>query len=431
MLRQRITSDCIILYFVNRSSSHFSITMPPISSYRVHVSDSQIADLKTRLSMARFPDELESAGWDLGSPLSDIKNLVDYWRDRFDWRKVEATLNRLPQYKTEIDVEGFGSLDIHFIHQKSQCVNAIPLIFIHGWPGSFIEVTKIIDGLVQGGDSHPSFHVVAPSLPNHGFSSGVKQRGFAFAQYAEVCHKIMLRLGYNQYVTQGGDNGYYTSRAMSLLYPGHCMATHLNFEYAEPPSFFSEPLLALRNLVTPYTAREVIGLQRTAWFSNLGSGYQNEQSTKPQTIGYALSDSPVALLSWIYEKLHDWTDAYPWTEEEVCTWICIYWFSTAGPAASIRIYHEVKNDRFLTSQRLGSWISHVKIGFSRGPMELRSYPSTWRKNHGHVVFERDHEHGGHFLAWESPTELLADVRRMFGKNGGAFGVVPGHTGFTG
>lgn len=405
--------------------------MATISPWKIHVPDSQIQDLKTRLSMARLPDELESAGWDLGAPLGDVKNLLEYWKNDFDWRETEATLNQLPQYRTEIEVDGFDSVDVHFVHQKSQCANAIPLIFIHGWPGSFIEVTKIIDGLTEVNDNHPSFHVVAPSLPNHGFSSGVKKRGFAFAQYAEVCHKLMLRLGYHKYVTQGGDNGYYTSRAMSLLYPDSCLATHLNFEYAEAPQFFSAPLLALQHLVTPYTKREKAGLQRTAWFKNSSSGYQDEQSTRPQTIGYALSDSPVALLSWIYEKLHEWTDAYPWTPKEVCTWISIYWFSTASPAASVRIYNEVRYDNFLTAQRLGSWIPGVKIGFSRGPMELRAYPSTWRKNHGNIVFERDHEHGGHFFAWERPNELLTDVRQMFGKGGGAFGVVPGLTGYTG
>lgn len=165
-----------------------------------------------------------------------------------------------------------------------------------------------------------------------------------------------------------------------------------------------------------------------------GSGYRTQQSTKPQTLGYGLADSPVALLAWVYEKLHDWTDSYPWTDDEICTWMSIYWFSTAGPAASVRIYYEVVHNTSdlknrTTRERVAEWISGVKIGLSHSPKDLRVLPNTWTRKQGNIVFERYHESGGHFYAYERPEHLLKDVREMFGKGGGAFGVVKGKNGY--
>lgn len=203
--------------------------MADIHPYTISISDSQLDDLKQRLSLAKFPDELDGAEWDLGAPLQDVKRLTKYWKDSFDWKKAEGDLNKFPQFTTSIEVDGFAPLTIHFLHQKSNVQNAIPLLFVHGWPGSFMEVIKVIDQLAGGdGKDTPSFHVVAISLPNFGFSSGPKKRGFALEHYAESCNKLMLKLGYPQYVTQGGDWGYYITRAVSLLFPDNCLATHLN-----------------------------------------------------------------------------------------------------------------------------------------------------------------------------------------------------------
>jgi hypothetical protein len=168
---------------------------------------------------------------------------------------------------------------------------------------------------------------------------------------------------------------------------------------------------------------------------NEGSGYRSHQSTKPQTLGYAFADSPVALLAWIYEKLHDWTDNYPWTEEEVCTWMSIYWFSTAGPAANVRIYYEAVHEwddpsTRVTRDRTKEWIGGgVKLGLSHSPRELSVLPSSWTRTQGQVVYEKSWDSGGHFFAWEKPEHLLHDVRAMFGKDGGAYGVVPGKAGY--
>lgn len=184
----------------------------------------------------------------------------------------------------------------------------------------------------------------------------------------------------------------------------------------------------------PYNKREKHGVNRTRWFEQEGRGYNLEQSTKPQTLGYALADSPVACLAWIYEKLHDWTDAYPWTDDEICTWISIYWFSTMGPAASVRIYYETihnvdgRKDKF-DREKMRAWTPGVKIGFSHFPMDLNVLPSTWVRTLGNVVYEKEHDSGGHFAAWERPKEIVTDVREMFGKGGGAFSVVKSATGY--
>jgi hypothetical protein len=197
-----------------------------------------------------------------------------------------------------------------------------------------------------------------------------------------------------------------------------------------PPNFFSQPLSALSHALTPYTSKEKAGLARTKWFMEEGSGYRAEQSTKPQTLGYALADSPTALLAWIYEKLHDWTDSYPWTDEEICTWVSIYYFSTAGPAANIRIYYEAAHTKDeVTRERLAKWIGGVKLGLSHFPRELRVLPRSWTNTLGKVVFEGGSESGGHFAAWEKPDIIVTHLRQMFGKKGGAYGVVKGKDGY--
>ncbi|RYC55853.1 hypothetical protein CHU98_g10356 [Xylaria longipes] len=406
--------------------------MADIKPYKIAVSESQIKDLKTRLSLARFPDELDDAGWDMGAPLTDVKRLTKHWERSYDWKKAENEMNELPHFVTDIQCEGFKPLAIHFIHIRSKVKGAIPLLWIHGWPGHFLEGVKLMKPLTEGGDGvqQPAFDLVVPSLPNFGFSEGPRERGFALTQYAESLNKLMLKLGYNEYVTQGGDWGTHISRAIAHLFPKHCKATHLNMDSANPPEFFKNPLLAIQHAITPYNKREREGKKRTDWFVEEGRGYNHEQSTKPQTLGYGLADSPVACLSWIYEKLHDWADNYPWTDDEVCTWVSIYWFSTAGPAASTRIYYEHTHSSKMSRQNLREYSPGVKLGYSHFPMDLTVLPSTWVHTLGEVVFERDHEDGGHFASWERPNEIVKDLRDMFGKGGGAFGCVKGATGYS-
>ncbi|KIX00774.1 uncharacterized protein Z518_09839 [Rhinocladiella mackenziei CBS 650.93] len=396
----------------------------PVESHQISIPQSRIRELNTKLDHARFPDELDAAEWDMGAPLVDIQRLTKFLRQDFNWREAEEKLNQLPHFVTSIQCEGYERLKIHFLHKKSSVKGAIPLLFVHGRPGSYLGVTKVIGPLTS--ESSVAFDVVASSLPNYGFSEGTKKRGFSIEQYAETLHKLMMRLGYNQYVTQGGDWGYYITRAISLLYPDHCKATHFNMDVGTKPALLKNPLLALEAAFRPLSPREKQGLPRNEWFDKEGFGYNLLQSTTPQTLGYALADSPVALLSWIYEKLHNWTD------EEICTWVSIYWFSTAGPAASCRIYYEIgRNGPWgtrISREKIREWQSRVKIGSSHFPRDIHVLPSTWTRTVGQCVFEKEHASGGHFAAWERPMDIVADVREMFSKGGGAYGVVKGRHG---
>jgi pimeloyl-ACP methyl ester carboxylesterase len=398
--------------------------------YTISVPQEKIDNLKTKLALAEFPDELSESAWDLGVPLSDMKRLTKAWA-QWDWRVAEEKLNKFPQFHTNIEVDGFHKLDIHFVWQKSEVKNAIPLLFVHGWPGSFIEVLHILPLLSKPGG--PAFHIVAPSLPNYGFSEGPKKRGFGAKQYAETCHKLMLQLGYSEYVTQGGDWGFTITRAIGSLYPDHCKASHINMIRAGPPTWSKHPILALQHAITPYSDKDKAGFSRTEWFSKEGRGYNLEQSTKPQTLAYALNDSPVALLAWIYEKLHDWTDGYPWSEDEIFTWISIYQFSRMGPGAAHRIYYEVQHTQpgpgRITRADVETYIPGVKLGMAYNPKELGVFPKTWCRTLGPVVYESDNPSGGHFFATEKPELLARDLRTMFGKGGGAFGVVKGKSGY--
>ncbi|KAI9809356.1 MAG: hypothetical protein M1826_003934 [Phylliscum demangeonii] len=385
-----------------------------VTCFTISVPDDALKKLSQRLSLAAFPDQFDGEKqWDTGAPLSEVKRLAKYWEDGFSWRKAEAQLNELPNFQTSIAIDGFGHVHVH-------------------WPGSFIEVTKLLPLLNQSDASSPAFHIVAPSLPNFGFSSGINQKGFGVLKYAETCHKLMLKLGYNEYVTQGGDWGFSVTRAMGLQYRDHCKASHINLVLAEAPTFGTSPLVALQAALTPHNTRERVGQARSAWFEEEGYGYNLLQSTKPQTVGYALADSPVALLGWIYEKLHDWTDAYPWTDDEILTWVSIYWFSTAGPAASVRIYYEATHPQpqsTVGTSELRGWIPRVKLGLAHFPREIKVVPKTWGHTMGPVCYQSEHERGGHFAAWEVPEAIAGDLQTMFRKGGPCYNVVEGRDGF--
>ncbi|KAL9122766.1 MAG: hypothetical protein Q9187_000683 [Circinaria calcarea] len=400
--------------------------MSIIRPYTISIPDSAIAQLTQKLSSVIVPDELDEVGWEYGAPLDEVSRLLAYWRDKFKWRNVEARLNQLPNYTCIIQAETFSPLQIHFVHSQSKVDNAIPLLFIHGWPGSFLEVSKLLSSLASA--DGPAFHIVAPSLPNFGFSEGVKKRGFALAQYAEVCHKLMQTLGYKEYVTQGGDWGSSISRVIAELYPHACKASHLNLVPGALPGL-RHPILLLQYILGFYSPFERHGLDRTKWFQQSGMGYFHEQTTKPQTLGYALGDSPVALLVWMYEKLHDWTDEYPWTEDEILTWVSIYWFSSAGPAASVRIYYEAAHS---STFRIGpgeKWIPNVKLGLAYFPKDILVLPKSWGRSIGPVVYEKENQRGGHFATWEQPGSVAAGLRVMFGRGGGAYGAVQDKTGY--
>ncbi|KAI0775496.1 alpha/beta-hydrolase [Trametes elegans] len=395
----------------------FTLSVPP----------AELELLQKKLELVRLPDELENAGWDYGAPLSDIRRLVARWRDGFDWHKSETEINKLPMFTRDIDVDGFGTLNIHYVHQKSAVKNAIPLLFVHGWPGHFLEVKNVLPHLTAISGDRPSFHVVAISLPGFGFSEAPKKSGFAGRQYANVFNKLMLSLGYEEYVYQGGDWGHMLGAHVVYHYGHkHLKAWHSNMPFYRRPTLFSNPLLTLEEHLPTQAAR--VAVEKLTHWRQKGIGYYTEHATKPQTIGYGLSDSPAGLLSWIYEKLVSWSDQYPWTDDEVLEWISIYWFSRAGPAASIRIYYEMTggntHDTFEGTAR-----TTVPLGISYFPGELLLPPKSWMQMVGKVVFESEHDKGGHFAAYEQPEKLADDLRRMFGRGGPAFGVVHGHEGY--
>ncbi|KAI0371210.1 alpha/beta-hydrolase [Pilatotrama ljubarskyi] len=402
----------------------------PEVPFKVSVPEAEIELLRKKLELTRFPDELDEAGWEYGVPLADVRRLVARWKDGFDWRKSEAAINELPQFTRDIEVEGFGTLNIHYVHAKSEVANAVPLLFIHGWPGHFLEVRKLLPLLTKPeSEDQPSFHVVALSLPGFGFSEGPKKKGFASKQYAEVANKLMLSLGYDNYVVQGGDWGHYIAGYLTTHYAHkHVKGWLSNYTHAEPPTFREFPLLYLRHLVTPYNARDKAGLARTREFQSKGSGYSQEQATRPQTLGYSLADTPAGLLGWLYEKLVSWTDGYRWEDDEVLEWVSVYWFSRAGPAASVRLYKENTNGLEKASVADVRWTS-VPLGYAYFPKEINQVPRLWLRTLGRIVFESEHEHGGHFASHEHPRELADDIRRMFGRGGPAHGVVPGKSGY--
>ncbi|KAJ7093790.1 Alpha/Beta hydrolase protein [Mycena epipterygia] len=405
------------------------------SPFEISVSPEQLENLKQKLELTRFPDELDEAGWTYGVPLADAKRLVSRWKDGYDWRKHEAQLNaELPQFTRDIVVDGFGTLNIHYVHKRSALENAIPLLFVHGWPGSFFEARKITPLLTEVRPDQPSFHVVALSLPGYGFSEAPIKKGFRLAQYAEIGNKLMIALGYNEYVTQGGDWGSLITRKIATVYGGkHSKAWHTNFPITRGPEFSLNPLrlLSALSMILPLlwlSPAQKAGLERSQQVQKTGIGYFHEQSTKPQTLGYALADSPVGLLAWIYEKLVAWTDKYPWDDDEVLTWISIYWFSRAGPAASLRIYYEVSAEDGIPPSMYEP-LPTIPLGYSYFPGEVFSLPRSWARRTGNVVFEAEHEMGGHFAAHETPALLVEDLRKMFGRGGPAHGVVPGRTGY--
>ncbi|KAF1960058.1 alpha/beta-hydrolase [Byssothecium circinans] len=386
--------------------------------FKIQVSTDKLNRLKQKLALTDYPVNVlptTNESWEKGVPISEIKRLAEYWQSGFDWRRVENELNDVPQFLTPIEIDGFGTYKIHHVHRRSGQSDAIPLLFLHGWPGSFLEVLKMLDGLVTGEEGEPSFHVVAPSLIDFGFSDASGKARFGFEQHAEAYDKLMQALGYNTYVVQGGDVGGLVSRYIAKAYgPSRCKAHHTNTPTPFQPDEKTHPELFAKSQSTPLTDVEKAGLLRTQTFQTEGSGYFKQQTTRPLTTGYSLRDSPVGLLSWMYEKMHDWSNAYPWTDDEILTWVSIYYFSTAGPEASSNVYYEMEHSEPPAFAAQAVYID-VPLGISRFENDLVSLPRLWNQTMGPVVFENEeaHRRGGHFAAWGNPEAIVGDLRKMF------------------
>jgi epoxide hydrolase len=372
--------------------------------FKIHVADSVLADLKQRLARTRLPGEITGSDWDYGTNLAYLKELVAYWQQKFDWRAAERRLNQFDQFTTTID-----GLDIHFIHQRSKNPNAMPIAITHGWPGSIVEFTKIIplltDPAAHGGNASDAFHVVAISLPGFGFSGKPAERGYGPERMAGILAKLMARLGYTRYGLQGGDWGSSISRFAAINDASHVVGLHTNFCLAGPPPGAKDPNEGV-------TAAELERTRARQTFFDTERGYFLEQSTKPQTIGYALDDSPAGLAAWIVEKFRAWSDVngnveQKFTKDELLTNIMLYWVTQSG-ASSARIYYE--NQRAKPPQGR----VQVPTACAVFPKEISIAPRRWVEAQYNVTRWTEMPRGGHFAAMEEPTLLAEDIRAFFG-----------------
>ena len=372
--------------------------------FKIHVADSVLADLKQRLARTRLPGEITGSDWDYGTNLAYLKELVAYWQQKFDWRAAERRLNQFDQFTTTID-----GLDIHFIHQRSKNPNAMPIAITHGWPGSIVEFTKIIplltDPAAHGGNASDAFHVVAISLPGFGFSGKPVERGYGPERMAGILAKLMARLGYTRYGLQGGDWGSSISRFAAINDASHVVGLHTNFCLAGPPPGAKDPNEGV-------TAAELERTRARQTFFDTERGYFLEQSTKPQTIGYALDDSPAGLAAWIVEKFRSWSDVngnmeQKFTKDELLTNIMLYWVTQSG-ASSARIYYE--NQRAKPPQGR----VQVPTACAVFPKEISIAPRRWVEAQYNVTRWTEMPRGGHFAAMEEPTLLAEDIRAFFG-----------------
>ena len=302
-------------------------TRSDIRPFRIEIAQTDIDDLRERLARTRWPDELPGAGWDYGIPLAETRDLAKYWATVYDWRRHEVRLNEFPQFMTTIDGQ-----NVHFIHVRSREANAVPLLLTHGWPGSIVEFMNVIGPLVDpvkyGGKRDDAFHVVAPSIPGFGFSGPTTENGWDVKRVASAFVELMHRLGYERFGAQGGDWGSSISRQIGLSNPESVIGVHLN-TLAAPPSSDPKDMESL-------TDREKGYLEQANRFRQHGSGYFMIQSSRPQTLGYGLTDSPAGLLAWIGEKFHEWADQ-PIDRDLMLTDISIYWF-TGTAKSSARLY---------------------------------------------------------------------------------------------
>jgi pimeloyl-ACP methyl ester carboxylesterase len=370
-----------------------------ISPYRIDIPQGALDDLRDRLGRTRWPDELPGAGWDLGVPLDYLKGLAGYWATTYDWRGQEAALNEFAQFTTIIDGQ-----NVHFLHVRSPEPEALPLLITHGWPGSIAEFLDIISPLVDpaahGGDPADAFHLIAPSIPGFGFSGPTHETGWNTVRVAHAWAELMRRLGYERYGAQGGDTGALISPELGRIDPEHLVGIHVN-------NLLTFPSGRLDDLSDADQGRLKL-MQR---WQNEMSGYASIQSTRPQTLAYALTDSPAGQLAWIVEKFKEWTDPAAGLPEDavdrdrLLTDVSIYWL-TATAGSSARLYYEGAKSWGQANEP-----SAVPTGVAVFPMDI-TVRSIAESQHN-IVHWTEFDRGGHFAAMEAPELLVADVREFF------------------
>jgi microsomal epoxide hydrolase len=384
-----------------------------IRPFRVSVPQEALDDLRRRLAQARLPEQETVGDRSQGVQLAEFQRLVTRWANGYDWRKAEAKLNALPQFLTNID-----GLDIHFIHVRSRHPNAMPLVMTHGWPGSIFEFLAVVgpltDPTAYGGSADDAFHLVLPSMPGFGFSEKPHDTGWDPQRIGRAWDTLMKRLGYQAYVSQGGDWGAIISDAMARQAPAGLLGIHVNrIERATtvPP----EIAMALKNgepAPANLSSQEKAVFDQIREFLNQGFGYAAIMATRPQTIGYGLSDSPVGLAAWLYDKLADWvfTRGNPEasiSEDAILDNITLYWLTNTG-AASARIYWEnAAHDAKLVPISIPAAVSIF-------PGEVYRPPRSWvQRAYSNLIYYNEVDKGGHFAAWEQPDLFCAELRNAF------------------
>jgi pimeloyl-ACP methyl ester carboxylesterase len=377
-----------------------------LTPFRIAILEADLRDLSARLVRTSWPEDETVDDWSQGVPLSYMRELCSYWADGYDWRATEARLNRFPQFRAEID--GIG---IHFLHVRSPQPDALPLVITHGWPGSIVEFESVIgpltDPTAHGGVATDAFHVVCPSVPGYGFSDKPAQRGWNVERIAQAWTRLMARLGYERYGAQGGDWGASISTSIGQQDPDHVVGIHLNPPIAAPdPATFDR-----------LTENEQAALDAREHSRKWEDGYSLEQSTRPQTVGYGLVDSPAALCAWIIEKFWSWTDSdgHPenvLTRDQLLDNVMLYWLPGTG-ASSARLYWE-------SIRQVSEWLSRnvdvvtVPTGGSIFPKENPRPSRRWaEKRYTDIRYWNELDKGGHFAAFEQPELFVNEVRAFF------------------
>lgn len=369
--------------------------------FQIQVAEEDLIDLSQRLARTRWPDALPGAGWDYGTSLSYLQQLVSYWRQSYDWRAWERLLNTFPQFTTEID-----GIHLHFLHVRGKGTRSLPLLISHGWPGSFFEMHKIIGPLTDperfGGDPADAFDVVVPSLPGYGFSGPTKERGITVARIATVFASLMQDLGYPRFAAQGEDWGLYVTGALGRSYPDKIIGMHLSMQ----------PSRAVLSQEATNEA-EKRWLELRAHLIRDESGYSHLHETRPQTLAYGLNDSPVGLAGWIVEKFRAWSDCHGeiesvFTKDELLTNIMIYWV-TQTINSSTRLYYEMYH------QGYESYAGRIEVptGVAIFQDEIPVPPRSLAERLYNIQHWSEMKEGGHFAALEQPQTLVEDIRTFF------------------
>lgn len=371
-----------------------------IEPFHIEIAEADLADLRDRLARTRFPEAEPVNDWSQGIPLAYVKDVANYWANGYDWRACEARLNRFDHFITEID-----GLDIHFIHAPSPHVDALPLVMTHGWPGSIVEFLKVVEPLrnptEHGGSPADAFHVVCPSLPGYGFSGKPTESGWGVERIAAAWDRLMSRLGYDRYVAQGGDWGSVVTTNIGMLDSGGCIGIHTNMPVAAPDGEQMDNL----------SEAELTALDAFAHYDKWDSGYSKQQSTRPQTLGYGLVDSPVGQLAWILEKFWAWTDNQgspedALTRDELLDNVMLYWLTGSG-ASSARLYWE-------SFGNFADGTVDIPTAVSAFPKEIIRTSQRWAANrYTNIVSWNELDVGGHFAAFEQPEVFVDELRNGF------------------